>query len=354
MFIQTSRTSMSGRFVSHLVRTRRGNRSFFSLADGGGRDCSWKPSLLHHRDVDRILPWGFVDQANVFEKVMPSLSRQLCASQQNGRPFHEGLLKELRSWVQKKTSDARAGRKYFQLAGTSHSEFSEGAKVAYQHIAKLWSSGEHLDDIDQVENLMTPALAELFGQVHATWRDKHKLHPKIVLSSQQPILASVIKCEMEEGRAHKPGQIFDRWDQDDFWTQLLIGAAGPEAQLMQRRHSIMMGSDPHAHIPRRLVAHTLFLVEEKYEYRNHIACIEDTIRGIKERGSDEHTATGNEFCWKAHVWEFESDFGVSLHSGQEMKLQWRVRNINDAIKPRAGHVLQSDGIVERHFGRWMY
>lgn len=116
----------------------------------------------------------------------------------------------------------------------------------------------------------------------------------------------------------------------------------------------MMGSDPHAHIPRRLVAHTLFLVEEKYEYRNHIACIEDTIRGIKERGSDEHTATGNEFCWKAHVWEFESDFGVSLHSGQEMKLQWRVRNINDAIKPRAGHVLQSDGIVERHFGRWMY
>ena len=242
--------------------------------------------------------------------------------------------------------------------------------MAYQHIADLWST-EALDR-EEMEEVAAPGLAKLLCQVHTTCREKHGVQPRLILSSQQPILASVIKVEEEEGRAHKPGQLFDRWDKDDFWAQLLLGAAGPEAQLMQsiesRNQSLLTGSDPHAHLPHRLVAHTLFLVEEKYEctavsdhlrdpYPQSSSSLEPLgkITSATTSGSpDEHTAANGDFRLQAHVWEFETDVGVSFNSGENIKLQWRVRNINNVLKPRRGHVLKSDGLVVKKCGRWIY
>lgn len=279
----------------------------------------------------------------------------------------------LKSWMQHKTCHARAGGQYFQQAGTCHAEFKEGAQLAYQHIADLWSSGEALDR-EEMEEVAAPALAKLLCQVHSTCREKHGVQPRLILSSQQPILASVIKVEEEEGRAHKPGQILDRWDKDDFWAQLLLGAAGPEAQLMQsiesRNQSLLTGSDPHAHLPHRLVAHTLFLVEEKYECQNlgQSTAVSDACRprdssALEPLGEmtsatsgspDEHSAANGDFRMQAHVWEFETDVGVSFNSGENIKLQWRVRNINNVLMPRKGHVLKSDGLVVKKCGRWIY
>lgn len=126
--------------------------------------------------------------------------------------------------------------------------------------------------------------------------------------------------------------------------------------------------DPHAHLPHRLVAHTLFLVEEKYE----CTAVSDHLRDPSAQSSssleplgnmtsattsgspDEHTAANGDFRLQAHVWEFETDVGVSFNSGENIKLQWRVRNINNVLKPRRGHVLKSDGLVVKKCGRWIY
>jgi len=353
-------------------------RSIFSLAEAYSRDCSWKPCLLHHSDIERILPWGFIDQSNIFELVMPSLARQL-SSKANKREEAEKTklrtastnttlsdpatrsdrIDSLKSWMQDETCNSRAGGECFLLAGTCHAEFTEGARLAYKHIADLWSSGSPLE-LDHMQSVAAPGLAELMCQVHSTCREKHGVQPRLVLSPNQPILASVIKVEMEEGRAHKPGQLFDRWDRDDFWAQLLLGAAGPEAQLMHsiesKQQSVLTGSDPHAHLPHRLVAHMLFLVEEKYEYK-HVAGSPAESNSAALRGCssfDEHSIINNDFQMQCHVWEFETDIGVSFNSGEHIKLQWRVRNINNALKPRTGHVLKSDGLVERRLGRWVY
>lgn len=353
------------------------SRSIFSLADAYSRDCSWKPCLLGHSDIERILPWGFIDQSNIFERVMPSLARQLSSITEDNRGEVEKTesrnedatssapatisdrIDSLKSWMQHKTCNYRAGGEYFVQAGTCHPEFTEGARLAYKHIADLWSSGSPLE-LDQMESVAAPSLAELLCQVHSSCRDKHGVQPHLVLSSNQPILASVIKVEMEEGRAHKPGQLFDRWDRDDFWAQLLLGAAGPEAQLMQsiesRQQSLLTGSDPHAHLPHRLVAHTLFLVEEKYEWKHVVenAAQDSSVSLLGRKFFDEHSVTEDDFRTQCHVWEFETDVGVSFNSGENIKLQWRVRNINNALKPRTGHVLKSDGLVERRLGRWVY
>ena len=36
------------------------------------------------------------------------------------------------------------------------------------------------------------------------------------------------------------------------------------------------------------------------------------------------------------------------------ELQWRVRNINRAIEPRSGSLLESEGVGEERLGRWDY
>ena len=378
--------------VVAAIGTSASGRSFFSFSEA---ECGWKPSLLTPSDVfERAssLPWGFIDQRHIFDHVMPSLASQLSptdgdaaaaiadassAATVDAEPASSitsstGSIKihSLKSWMQHKTCHARAGGQYFQQAGTCHAEFKEGAQLAYQHIADLWST--QALDREEMEEVAAPGLAKLLCQVHTTCREKHGVQPRLILSSQQPILASVIKVEEEEGRAHKPGQLFDRWDKDDFWAQLLLGAAGPEAQLMQsiesRNQSLLTGSDPHAHLPHRLVAHTLFLVEEKYE----CTAVSDHLRDPSPQSSssleplgkitsattsgspDEHTAANGDFRLQAHVWEFETDVGVSFNSGENIKLQWRVRNINNVLKPRRGHVLKSDGLVVKKCGRWIY
>lgn len=346
--IASSRYILSSRY-----RTTSSSRSFFALAEAYGRELNWKPSLLNHSDIEHALPWGLIDQNFVFERVMPCVTSQLSLSINEPVQNIADRINSLRSWMQTKTCESRVGNKYFQQAGTYHAEFTEGSKLAYQHIANLWSSGNSLD-LDQMEIIAAPGLAKLLCQVHTTSREKHCVQPRLVLNSEQPILASVIKVEMEEGRAHKPGQIFDRWDKDDLWHEILLGAAGPEAQLMQqiesRNQSLLTGSDPNAHIPQRLVAHTLFLVKEKYEYKS-----------MQEEGSNsvckthpgfgEHYA--HDFRINAHVWEFETDVGMN-NAGDAIDLHWRVRNINNALKPRSGMVLKSDGLVERRLGRWIY
>jgi len=381
------------------------SRSFFSLSEA---ECGWNGNLLTPSDVfERAssLPWGFIDQRHIFDRVMPSLASQLsptptdatsttavadaasAATAVDVEPassVSRGSISDrihcLKSWMQHKTCHARAGGQYFQQAGTCHTEFTEGAQLAYQHIAGLWGCGDPLDR-EEIEEIAAPGLAKLLCQVHSTCREKHGVQPRLILSSRQPILASVIKVEEEEGRAHKPGQLFDRWDKDDFWAQLLLGAAGPEAQLMQsiesRNQSLLTGSDPHAHLPHRLVAHTLFLVEEKYEHQNlgrslavgdgnHISdsyrkpLSLEPLRKVTSAtsgspaGPDEHSAANGDFRTQAHVWEFETDVGVSFNSGENIKLQWRVRNINNVLKPRRGHVLKSDGLVVKKCGRWIY
>jgi len=370
--------------------TSASGRSFFSLSEA---ECGWKPSLLTPSDVfERAssLPWGFIDQRHIFDRVIPSLASQLSPTDSSdavqqivGAESASSIesststgsisdrIHSLKSWMQHKTCHARAGGQYFQQAGTCHAEFKEGAQLAYQHIADLWST--QALDREEMEEVAAPGLAKLLCQVHTTCREKHGVQPRLILSSQQPILASVIKVEEEEGRAHKPGQLFDRWDKDDFWAQLLLGAAGPEAQLMQsiesRNQSLLTGSDPHAHLPHRLVAHTLFLVEEKYECTavsgNHLrdpsAQSSSSLEPLGKMTSattsgspDEHTAANGDFRLQAHVWEFETDVGVSFNSGENIKLQWRVRNINNVLKPRRGHVLKSDGLVVKKCGRWIY
>lgn len=377
------------------------SRSFFSLSEA---ECGWKPSLLTPSDVfERAssLPWGFIDQRHIFDRVMPSLASQLSPTDTDATATASattvdtepgssagastGTISDriqcLKGWMQHKTCHARAGGQYFQQAGTCHAEFTEGAQLAYQHIADLWSSGNPLNR-EEMESLAAPGLSKLLCQVHSTCREKHGVQPRLILSSQQPILASVIKVEEEEGRAHKPGQLFDRWDQDDFWAQLLLGAAGPEAQLMQsiesRNQSILTGSDPHAHLPHRLVAHTLFLVEEKYECQNlqgemalsdgshhngpsaqspslePLVPVVGKVSSATKSPPDEHSIANGSFRMQAHVWEFETDVGVSFNSGENIKLQWRVRNINNVLKPRRGHVLKSDGLVTKKCGRWIY
>eukprot|EP00563_Minutocellus_polymorphus_P017529 CAMPEP_0197722608 /NCGR_PEP_ID=MMETSP1434-20131217/5228_1 /TAXON_ID=265543 /ORGANISM="Minutocellus polymorphus, Strain CCMP3303" /LENGTH=408 /DNA_ID=CAMNT_0043307777 /DNA_START=205 /DNA_END=1431 /DNA_ORIENTATION=- len=386
------------------VAVSTSSRSFFSFSEA---ECGWKPSLLHPSDVfERAssLPWGFIDQRHIFDRVMPSLASQLSPTDATatssatsatsaisattldaelgssaGTGSIGNRIQCLKSWMQHKTSHARAGGQYFQQAGTCHAEFTEGAQLAYQHVADLWSSGDPLDR-EEMEEVAAPGLAKLLCQVHSTCREKHGVQPRLILSSQQPILASVIKVEEEEGRTHKPGQLFDRWDKDDFWAQLLLGAAGPEAQLMQsiesRNQSILTGSDPNAHLPHRLVAHTLFLVEEKYECQNlrgktavgdgsyqygpseQSPSLEPLHVGKASSATsstpDEHSAANGNFRMQAHVWEFETDVGVSFNSGENIKLQWRVRNINNVLKPRRGHVLKSDGLVTKKCGRWIY
>lgn len=396
MILQTAaRSSLCGHIprstnsVAAAIATSASGRSFFSLSEA---ECGWKPSLLTPSDVfERAssLPWGFIDQRHIFDRVMPSLASQLsptgssdavqqivdaesASSIKSSTGSISDRIHSLKSWMQHKTCHARAGGQYFQQAGTCHAEFKEGAQLAYQHIADLWST--QALDREEMEEVAAPGLAKLLCQVHTTCREKHGVQPRLILSSQQPILASVIKVEEEEGRAHKPGQLFDRWDKDDFWAQLLLGAAGPEAQLMQsiesRNQSLLTGSDPHAHLPHRLVAHTLFLVEEKYECTavsgNHLrdpsaqssSSLEPlgkmTSAATTSGSPDEHTAANGDFRLQAHVWEFETDVGVSFNSGENIKLQWRVRNINNVLKPRRGHVLKSDGLVVKKCGRWIY
>ena len=156
------------------------SRSFFSLSEA---ECGWKPSLLTPSDVfERAssLPWGFIDQRHIFDRVMPSLASQLSPTDTDATATASattvdtepgssagastGTISDriqcLKGWMQHKTCHARAGGQYFQQAGTCHAEFTEGAQLAYQHIADLWSSGNPLNR-EEMESLAAPGLSKL-------------------------------------------------------------------------------------------------------------------------------------------------------------------------------------------------
>jgi hypothetical protein len=391
------------RLRPYTVTTRA--RSFFAW-----NEALWTGELVNEPDLrEGPLPWGLVEQGRIFEEVLPQLARTLVEegsiagalieSEEDRQPplctesAQEALRQEqlynLRKWMQRKGVNSRVGGKYFRLAGTSYSEFCVGAKFAYHHLAHLWNTK---DSDFEGEDLTTPMLATLLAQAQNSCYEEHCQQPNLEIQQPHrpectsagvevdyhPLMAAVIKAEIEEGRSHKRGQILGMWDADEIKSQLMGGFKGPEVELVENMHQAQRSrdhdEDKHKGKPRRLVAHTLFLVRERdslapfgLEGGNGVdPQLRRRQRGGRRGGwgsamadwtPDKAEAMGEEggehiepLPLQCHVWEFETD----LVDGGVAESRWRVRNINRAIQPRDGVLLESDGIGERRTGNWDY
>jgi hypothetical protein len=176
----------------------------------------------------------------VLAEVAPNLALKL-ATERRARQLSAGddeqlpptrseQLSDLLHWVQRNSTQGRIGAKFLKAAGTNHQDFAKGAKHAYMHVAGLWSSDHTLTE-KTTDRLATPFMSELLSQVHLLTRDYHHLQPNVIIQPQ--FSAAVLKMEIEEGRAHKPGQYWGMWDGDEIWAQLMDGVAGTEAQWMK-------------------------------------------------------------------------------------------------------------------------
>jgi hypothetical protein len=298
-----------------------------------------------------------------------------------------------------------------------------GAKHAYRHVAGLWGSKTTWTQ-ETTKKLATPFISEMLSQVHQINRHIHQIHTEVAIhekSADEPVLATILKMEVEEGRGHTHGQWLGFWDGDEVWAQLMDGVSGTEAQMIKvvlpflmctiaytsscflvfwvqelenRKRAKEEGTDPDVHLPRRVVAHVLFLARESCSNtdlelaeeaigRERLARLGEVAvqqhqekRNVGSRGRGEpgfvvDGATGgvddgappvdlisaggfDPQQRRLHVWEFESDFGVVFPANFPIPLRWRIRNINGAIEPRSGQVLNSEGCVDHHMALWVY
>jgi hypothetical protein len=238
--------------MRRLQQYSSGGRRAFSIFSGGwDPSTSWTGELIDETDLSLApLPWGLVAQDRIFDEVLPQLARTLveegsiagalikgeadeCAllAESEEDAHRQEQLRNLRKWMERRGVNARVGGRLFHMAGTTHSDFCVGAKIAYQHLAELSSSnGSDFSEAD----LMTPMLAELLAQSQKISLEEHGVQPTLTIQQPtsggnygvadfHPIMATVIKVEVEEGRAHKQGQVFGMWDLDEIKSQLMDG-----------------------------------------------------------------------------------------------------------------------------------
>jgi len=211
--------------------------------------------------------------------------------------------------------------KLFEIAGGKE-EFREGALNAFVYIMDKVADLDKEDFLE--DDVTTPGLGRLLTRTRL-------LRTSVFMATSLRLDASKIKVNIEsiwveEGSVDKPNKALGRFDWKDIKYHLLAGFLGPELNVFGADR--ILGSPP-----RRLVVAVSF--EGKMEVSGECALNPERTTGYLEEDFK-------------HYWVFESDLAVkqeeaeggqgatASHHEPTYELQWRVRNINDAVAAQEG------------------
>lgn len=293
------------------------------------------------------LSWGFLTQEEVqnlaTQHYTTDLGAKLMEITESNHPDDDWFNSDFN----------RIGAKALFDHGHSHADVISGVTHAYYNVAEqfalndatrnrsvrtILSQGQREPELpesasksanDESANMRfqkldicSPSLSRFIDAVLDSYQSTHFVLPRLVINS---VDSRIIRVQIEQGSAQKPGQVLGMFDWYEIQWNLQSGAMGPEALNAMQRAGEETGE------PRRLVVTVQYRVSETFWFDSSEPI--DTSASISTTPPEAAAAHGGPDSeeYNYHIWQFEMDV-----MGNDR--QWRVRNINEVLSPVDGVV----------------